>query len=277
MTKYNKALAGASVAAVAVLGLGVLAPVGVSASTYDAATNTITAELVTDPASVFDGTYGFTGDNGANFAADAASIAADGLTITGDIDDIRGALEYIYTYISGGGVGGAALKAALAGVNDLTLDVVGDAEITPNDLGYVQFLEKFAKNTSNATATVAVNVDGNITFGSGTGYYASDSIADVVDAGGASSISATGTITIPDGYGDDIAGFLGSAVVEAGSKVVSDGVTYIATADNVFEVEVVPPETGEATSVAPVLFAMLGLLASGALAVGLIRHMATRK
>ncbi|MDR1032878.1 MAG: hypothetical protein LBL84_02595 [Candidatus Nomurabacteria bacterium] len=237
----KKTLAAAYLSALT-LGVAAVSPVAL-ASTYDPATNTINAALVNDAGSGADGTYGFWGNSGADFIGDTADIATNGLNITGSIDDIRGTLEYLYTYISSGLAGAAGLQTALAGVDDITLNITGDTELTPNDLGYIQFLEKYVKSSTNATATVAVNVDGDVTFGAGTGYYLNDSVADITANGGPVDLSATGTITIPDGFGADITDFLGTAVIKAGNTVVSDGVTYTVTTDNVFTQEK-SPETG---------------------------------
>ncbi|MDR0397565.1 MAG: hypothetical protein LBH36_00030 [Candidatus Nomurabacteria bacterium] len=171
------------------------------------------------------------------------------ITINGSIDDIRGLLTKLGTSTANAAINTANdnLVAAMENVPELVLNVDGDAEITPNDLFYVSYLANLAGNTNQK---LTVNVDGDVTFGPAdpvSPLTASDTIASQAQPG--STISATGTITIPNGSGDNIAGFLGAAVVKAGSNVVSDGVTYTAAAGNTFVVKLDSPETGFAKNI----------------------------
>lgn len=286
MIKVSKILATGAV--VAALGVAIL-PAATYATTYDPTTNTITAELVNDSGSGADGTYGFWGTSGADLINDASDIASNGLTIAGSLTDIEQTLEYLYTYMENNEPGAAALKTTLAGVGEITLDIAGDAELTPNHLGYVQFLERYVNGSTDPTtpvsAKIAVNVSGNVTFGDGTGPdFGGVTIADVANNGGAGttvgpiSLNATGAITIPNGSGSNIAGFLGAAVIKAGNTVISDGVTYITPSDDVFQA-VVPatpatpapiasPDTGLAsTNSAALIAAACALAAIGSGAV----------
>jgi hypothetical protein len=158
------------------------------------------------------------------------------ITINGAIEDVRGLLTKLGAPTGNTTVdaANAALIAALGAVPSLTLTVDGDTEIIPNDLGYITYLTNLAENEGQA---LIVNVDGNVTFGAaiaGGGFTGDETIADVSKAG--MRISATGTITVPDGYGAGITEFLGESVISAGNTVVSDGVTYTAAEDNVFAV-----------------------------------------
>ncbi|MDR3150288.1 MAG: hypothetical protein LBU14_01320 [Candidatus Peribacteria bacterium] len=160
----------------------------VFASTYDDESNIIIA----------DGN-GMDETNGNNFVSDPDTA----VIVSGTLTNIRATLVALYDYIAdpsshSGGV--SALKTKLANIQSLKLDIQGDAEITPNDLGYITFLTNYVGNDS---AQVDVNVTGNVTFGSGTNDYIDDEIADVKTSN--FTLSADKTITLP--YGSDIESF----------------------------------------------------------------------
>jgi hypothetical protein len=85
------------------------------------------------------------------------------------------------------------MKNKLASLTGVTLNVSGDAEIIPNDLGYVNFLTRYVNNQNSPS--IKVNVSGYVTFGSGTDYYSTDTIASVITD--KFTLSASGTITLP--------------------------------------------------------------------------------
>jgi hypothetical protein len=184
-----------------------LTPASVFASTYDDTTHTITA----------DGS-GFTGDSGADFIGDADTS----LIISGTLQQIRDTLVAVNDYIDASGEGYAALVAKMAGLTTITLEVSGDAELTPNDLGYIQYLIGHVGNANSPTTTV--NVSGDVTFGEGTDDFAGVSIADVATAD--FSLNTTGTITLP--VGSDEGAFFGAAT----GNITAGGGISVATEDD---------------------------------------------
>ncbi|MDR2411270.1 MAG: hypothetical protein LBD88_01355 [Candidatus Peribacteria bacterium] len=125
------------------------------------------------------------------------------------------------------------MKNKLATLTGVTLDVSGDAKIIPNDLGYISFLTHYVGNVNSSS--LKVNVSGNVTFGSGSvgTEYENDSIEEVADnLSGSLLLSASGTITLPDG--SDIDTFFGKAKVEKDNIVIVDEVEYIADENSNF-------------------------------------------
>ncbi|MDR3150083.1 MAG: hypothetical protein LBU14_00070 [Candidatus Peribacteria bacterium] len=183
--------------------------------------------LVNDNTSVAYNTYGFSDDNGEEFVNDT-DIALDGLNFSGSIADIRSALVYMYEYISNSHTGTTALKGTLASIDKLTLNINGDAKITPNDLGYIKFLTNYVENKNDPE--INVNVAGNVTFDSGTGDYNDENIKDVITD--KFTLSASGTITLPNG--SDVNEFFGSGKVVKNNTVIADGKEYITNENNNF-------------------------------------------
>jgi hypothetical protein len=67
-----------------------------------------------------------------------------------------------------------------------------------------------------------VNASGDVTFGSGTLDYASESIASVASSfsSGSLFLSASGTIEVPSG--EDVNTFFGNAEIGVGNTIIAD-------------------------------------------------------
>jgi hypothetical protein len=119
-------------------------------------------------------------------------------------------------------------------VEKLTLSVSGDAEIIPDDLGYISYLAGAVGN-SDGLNSLTVRVSGKMTFGEGKtgGIYEGKTIADeineVVGGGGSVgeiSLEAGGGIVLPVGSDKDT--FFGESnkvTVDEGSVSVADDET----------------------------------------------------
>jgi hypothetical protein len=242
-----------------------LVPINVFASTYDDVTHTIIA----------DG-GDFTGDSGADFIGDASTS----VVINGTLQQIRDTLVAVTDYIDSHGNGYAALAAKMAGLTDITLEVSGDAELTPNDIGYIQYLLSYVGNTNSPTVTV--EVDGDVTFGEGTGDFAGMSIADVATAD--FSLDATGTITLPVGSDEGI--FFGAATgnitATGGILVADDGTDSDEETGSDDDDGLDSPTTGELTQTADgatkgVALAVLAGLATSTGAAVILRKRLVKK
>jgi hypothetical protein len=248
MLKVSKILTAGAVAAA--LGVAIV-PAATYASTYDENTNVITAGYVND-------TYGWRLDyvSGEAFMLDSST---DNLTIQGSsIDDVRNTLIALADWLIDGSAPDLSnFVAKLAGVTDLTIDIDGNAEIIPNDLGYLKYLMSEVGNSNDPT--IEVNVSGTASFGPGTADYAGETIADVATA--KMSLSAA-KIELP--YGTDPATFFGAAAYDPAAVVFtnvpapsgdSGGAVAVATLTS--------PETGQASgSSSAVLVAAASALAA---------------
>lgn len=221
--KMTKILNIAAVGAVtALLGVAVL-PAATYASSYDAVTNTIyaTKEITDgDPSG-----YMLDGASGQALISDSdTTLGIEGATI----DDVRGALIALYSYIAAldpSDANDAAELAAfgnkLSSISDLKIKINGDAEIIPNDLGYLGTLANLAGGINGAAPkpdpNIEVYVDGTVTFGDPTDDYVGKTIAD--EATGKMTLDAI-KIELP--VGTDPVAFFGAANYDAAKIAYSD-------------------------------------------------------
>jgi hypothetical protein len=193
MTKISKILSAGAVALA--FGVAVL-PAATYASSYDDTTNTLTA--ANDTAG-WDLDYA----SGQAFLADPDTA----LTVSGaTIDDVRSTLIELSDYMTTnpGDSVSDGLIAKLAAVTELNINISGDAEIIPNDLGYLNYLISAVGNTNDPT--IDVNVAGKVSFGDATTDYIGETIASLATS--KMTISAT-QIELPAGA--DEATFFGAA------------------------------------------------------------------
>lgn len=158
------------------------------------------------------------------------------LKITGTLVNIQKILVNIGSNaFTNNDAGAKTLLGALNAVENLELDVTGDAVLTPEAIAYISFLKREAlanagEGAASALKTLAIDVSGKVTFGEKT--VNNDDIPATIavaieglglsDEGQSATIEADGGITLPADQ-TDIATFFGSTAVVAGNTVTTDG------------------------------------------------------
>jgi hypothetical protein len=178
MKNISKVLGIAGIATLSII--GVTAPI--YASTYNASTNTITA----------DGNF-FVGTSGADFVSDNNTD----LTITGTADEIRDTLIGVRNYVNANAVPAevSAFLGRLAAITDITLNFTDPtATLVDADINYIDGLAGFAGMagaTVNVTSIGDIDITGitatvsNVAFGTvdATGKVIADSVDQLDDLG----------------------------------------------------------------------------------------------
>jgi hypothetical protein len=278
MKKYNKVITlltvlALTVAALPVTSIANLAPILVSATSVSSNEDDVIT-ITTDGNPIDSATY--------DSLLSALNAGKKSLNISGTFEHITTLLSSIgeAAFITND-QGAKTLLGALNKVENLKLDVQGDAVISPEAIAYISFLKREAVTNSTVDQsnlkTLTIDVNGEASFSPKT-VQNDDIPATISEAitglglatdGSGTTLTATDGITLPEGENDVATFFGGNAAIVKNQTVTADGgngATYQVADDGTVAIPslVIDAETVDLNDANTVLNSNLAALATDA-------------